>query len=152
MTSSPKRAGRAWTLFESLHTKIDATDPIIPDQPKLAIEVEEYELRIIEYPIMTSKEDARTKDSHTNASRRGGHLEEVGISQDLKSLWDPNDKVSSSNWHPAVTVGFGLFVFVQLVPLLSLPPVLRSRGAPYLPTFQKRMEAMFRLLREEVRL
>ena len=45
----------------------------------------------------------------------------------------------------------GALILVQLVPLLSLPPVLWRRGAPYVPTFQSQMETMFRLLRQEVR-
>ena len=51
--------------------------------------------------------------------------------------------------HPAVYLGFGSFVLVNLAMLLSLPPVLRGKGAPYLPTYKSRMDAMFAQLRRE---
>lgn len=45
--------------------------------------------------------------------------------------------------HPAIAVGIGGFVILNVGLLLSLPPVLMGRGAPYLPTFRTKMDQMF---------
>jgi len=44
-------------------------------------------------------------------------------------------------------IGATLFIFPHLAVLLSLPPVLQRRGAPYLPTFGTKLNAMFVLIR-----
>jgi hypothetical protein len=57
--------------------------------------------------------------------------------------------------HPLTIVCGGIFAgFLTLnaAVLVSLPPVLRQRGAPYLPTFQKNLDAMFSQLRSEVKI
>ncbi len=45
--------------------------------------------------------------------------------------------------HPAIAVGIGGFVIVNVGLLLSLPPVLMGRGAPFLPTYKSKMDQMF---------
>ena len=45
--------------------------------------------------------------------------------------------------HPAIAVGIGGFVIINVGLLLSLPPVLMGRGAPYLPTYKNKMDQMF---------
>ena len=45
--------------------------------------------------------------------------------------------------HPAVVAGIGGFLILNVGLLLSLPPVLMGRGAPYLPTFKNKMDKMF---------
>ena len=44
-------------------------------------------------------------------------------------------------------LGAGAFLLPHLMVLLSLPPVLRGRGAPYLPTFGGKLNIMFDLIR-----
>jgi len=45
-------------------------------------------------------------------------------------------------------IGGTLFLLPHLAVLLSLPPVLRRRGAPYLPTLTERSNVMFDLIRK----
>ncbi|KAI2497879.1 hypothetical protein MHU86_16617 [Fragilaria crotonensis] len=45
--------------------------------------------------------------------------------------------------HPAIALGIGGFVIVNVGLLLSLPPVLIGRGAPFLPTYKSKMDQMF---------
>lgn len=45
--------------------------------------------------------------------------------------------------HPAIAAGIGGFMILNVGLLLSLPPVLMGRGAPYLPTVSKKMDKMF---------
>lgn len=44
-------------------------------------------------------------------------------------------------------VGLGAFFLLNVGALLSLPPVLRGKGAPYLPTFSGKLHVMFTQLR-----
>lgn len=52
--------------------------------------------------------------------------------------------------HPFVSAGAGVALLVHLSALLSLPPVIRSRGAPFLPTSKKHGNAMFEQLQQEL--
>ena len=45
-------------------------------------------------------------------------------------------------WTLGATIFFGLHGAM----LFSLPPVLKSRGAPYLPTFQREVNSIFQIL------
>ena len=55
---------------------------------------------------------------------------------------------NESSYNPVLLgIGAAAFLLPHLAVLLSLPPVLRCRGAPYLPTFSKKMNAMFDLVR-----
>jgi hypothetical protein len=56
---------------------------------------------------------------------------------------------TAASLHPAFAVGAGIFCLVNVGILLSLPPVLRGRGAPYLPIFQKSVDTMFSQLRKD---
>jgi hypothetical protein len=60
-----------------------------------------------------------------------------------------SEATASKPLHPALGLGLGTFMVLNVGLMLSLPPVLRGRGAPYLPTFQKNMNAMFRQLQKE---
>jgi hypothetical protein len=53
--------------------------------------------------------------------------------------------------HPGLQAALGTVFVLHLGVLLSLPSVLRNRGAPYLPTFKTSMDTMFKLVREHVR-
>jgi hypothetical protein len=46
-----------------------------------------------------------------------------------------------------ITIGTVVFVGVHGAMLLSIPSVLRSRGAPFLPTFQRDLDAIFQIIR-----
>ncbi len=58
----------------------------------------------------------------------------------------------TTNKYNSLLLGCGgaLFLFPHMAMLLSLPPVLRRRGAPYLPTFHNRQNVMFDRIRKHV--
>jgi hypothetical protein len=60
------------------------------------------------------------------------------------------DETERGGISPAVSYGLGAFFVLNIAMLASLPPVLRGRGAPYLPTFRTHREAMFRQLQQTV--
>jgi len=56
---------------------------------------------------------------------------------------------NQSKYNPILLgLGGAAFLLPHLAVLLSLPPVLRGRGAPYLPTFSRKQSVMFELVRE----
>ena len=59
---------------------------------------------------------------------------------------------NNNNKYNSFLFGLGgtLFLFPHLAILLSLPPVLRRRGAPYLPTFINKQNVMFDQIRKHV--
>ncbi|KAL7578365.1 hypothetical protein ACA910_012768 [Epithemia clementina (nom. ined.)] len=92
---------------------------------------------------------AKTDESKSETSS-SAIWKELGIAGEMEDALNQSaETMPAFKLHPALSFGLGAFVLVQLVPLLSLPPVLWRRGAPYLPTFQNQAEAMFRLLRSE---
>jgi len=59
-----------------------------------------------------------------------------------------NDE-SSTSLHPAITLGLlGAFLANATI-IFSLPPVLRGKGAPFLPTATKGLDTMFKQLRRQ---
>lgn len=50
--------------------------------------------------------------------------------------------------HPALKAGLAVGLVVNLGVLLSLPPVVMSKGAPYLPTFSRASTVMFDRIRQ----
>lgn len=60
-----------------------------------------------------------------------------------------SDDGGGSSPHPAFTLGLSGFFLLNVGALLSLPPVLRGKGAPYLPTFSGKLDTMFSQLRRE---
>jgi hypothetical protein len=65
---------------------------------------------------------------------------------------DDNDLPYNTNKYKSLLYGFGgaLFLFPHMAMLLSLPPVLRRRGAPYLPTFHNKQNVMFDRIRKHI--
>lgn len=57
--------------------------------------------------------------------------------------------ISDKSRYSPILLGLGgaLFLFPHLAVLLSLPPVLLSRGAPYLPSFGNKLNLMFDMVR-----
>ena len=55
----------------------------------------------------------------------------------------------SSTTSNKILLGIGgtLFLLPHLAVILSLPPVLQRRGAPYLPTFATKLNVMFDLIK-----
>jgi hypothetical protein len=64
----------------------------------------------------------------------------------------PSTTITTTTLHPALAVGLGGFFLLHVMTLLSLPPVLRGKGAPYLPSFQKKLDIMFTQLRKDAHL
>lgn len=52
--------------------------------------------------------------------------------------------------HPYIVAGAGVALIVHLSALLSLPPAIRGRGAPFLPTTSKHGNAMFEQLHQQL--
>ena len=58
------------------------------------------------------------------------------------------DVSTSSQMHPAVKAGLAIGFVANLGLLLSLPPVIMSKGAPYLPTFSRSSSVMWERIRQ----
>ena len=65
----------------------------------------------------------------------------------LSEQFHPDEKSSNKLM---LGIGGTLFLLPHLAILLSLPPVLQRRGAPYLPTFKSKLNVMFDLIRVQV--
>lgn len=52
--------------------------------------------------------------------------------------------------HPYIVAGAGVAFVVHLSALLSLPPAIRGRGAPFLPTSKSHGNAMFTQLHHQI--
>ena len=52
--------------------------------------------------------------------------------------------------HPFVAAGAGVALIVHLSALLSLPPAIRGKGAPFLPTSKSHGNAMFEQLHQQL--
>lgn len=95
-----------------------------------------------------------TRDSNTTSSDQLGK-DEREIMEIFGDLMQENSKdelnhTDKSSTNPWVTMGLaGVFVIAHGAVLLSLPPVLRGKGAPYLPTTSENMDRMFRLIRKQ---
>ena len=72
------------------------------------------------------------------------------VQSELRDEARSHDTGGSSSLHPAFALGLGGFFLLNVGALLSLPPVLRGKGAPYLPTFSGKLDIMFSLLRRDV--
>ncbi|KAL3793266.1 hypothetical protein ACHAWO_001871 [Cyclotella atomus] len=77
-------------------------------------------------------------------------------SENLSLLFESNsgderDITSKSNNTIMLGIGGTLFLLPHLAILLSLPPVLQRRGAPYLPTFKSKLNVMFDLIRIQIK-
>eukprot|EP00978_Attheya_sp_CCMP212_P034893 scaffold148980_cov51-Attheya_sp.AAC.2 len=59
----------------------------------------------------------------------------------------PEESSSQTSIHPGIALFLGGAFCLNLGMLLSLPPVLRGRGAPYLPTFGGKLKIMFQQVR-----
>mmetsp|Transcript_10560 Transcript_10560/g.29687 ORF Transcript_10560/g.29687 Transcript_10560/m.29687 type:complete len:272 (-) Transcript_10560:123-938(-) len=80
--------------------------------------------------------------SSTNRTSTSGSRQ-----QSLPDGSDDDDVITSAPLHPAVKAGLALGLVANLGLLLSLPPVLLRRGAPYLPTFARSSDAMWERIR-----
>ena len=60
---------------------------------------------------------------------------------------DEDASSSSSQMHPAVKAGLAMGLVANLALLLSLPPVIMGRGAPYLPTVSRSSNVMWERIR-----
>ena len=69
----------------------------------------------------------------------------------LRNVLSPSPPSSSSAGNKILLgIGGTLFLLPHLAIILSLPPVLQRRGAPYLPTFGNKLDIMFDLIRRHV--
>ena len=94
-------------------------------------------------------------DSNTTSKDRLGKDEReiIEIFGDLLQENSKNNELNNtdnSSTNPWVTMSLaGAFVIAHGAVLLSLPPVLRGKGAPFLPTTSENMDKMFRLIRKQ---
>lgn len=63
--------------------------------------------------------------------------------RELQDVLSQDDSTTRQPLHPAIATGIGGFMILNVALLLSLPPVIMGRGAPYLPTVSKKMDKMF---------
>ena len=89
-----------------------------------------------------------TKEKESSIS---DETEEIwkSVQSELRDEARSDDGGGGSSLHPAFTLGLSGFFLLNVGALLSLPPVLRGKGAPYLPTFSGKLDTMFSLLRRE---
>ena len=94
----------------------------------------------------------------TSNSRQNSLWSRLGISgansshSQTGSLSDcPASESASSSYSPLLLLGGAAILLPHLAVLLSLPPVLMKRGAPYLPTFGNKMDIMFGIIRAHVK-
>jgi len=72
----------------------------------------------------------------------------IFLGDDMMKHPGPESSSSSqTSIHPGIALFLGGAFCLNLGMLLSLPPVLRGRGAPYLPTFGGKLKIMFQQVR-----
>lgn len=62
---------------------------------------------------------------------------------------DNSDTIPKNVMHPAMKLGLGVALLGHAAIILSLPPVIRGKGAPFLPTSSKNIDSMFQILRKQ---
>ena len=101
------------------------------------------------------------QEQHSSSSGGGGGGDDRSFDGDgeasstwnkLRNVLSPSPSSSSSSSGNKILLGIGgtLFLLPHLAIILSLPPVLQRRGAPYLPTFGNKLDIMFDLIRRHV--
>ena len=98
-----------------------------------------------ELKIMTKQEDDNDQGDNYFMSLVGDFLKENNNDSSILN----SDGNSSS---PSSFFAIGLasaFVFAHGAIILSLPPVIRGNGAPFLPTTSKNMDRMFKLIKQQ---
>ncbi|KAL7456401.1 hypothetical protein ACHAWC_008286 [Mediolabrus comicus] len=73
-----------------------------------------------------------------------------GGGEDTRCNGDGETSLTWNNNKILLGIGGTLFLLPHLAIILSLPPVLQRRGAPYLPTFGNKLDIMFDLIRKHV--
>lgn len=92
-------------------------------------------------------------DEQVKASYKTMQQANVPVTQQPTLFYNPpydNTATQQSNNKILLGVGGTLFLLPHLAILLSLPPVLQRRGAPYLPTFKTKLNVMFDLIRMHI--
>lgn len=69
--------------------------------------------------------------------------------KEIQSEIELDAETTPSSLHPGLAVGLGGFFLLNVAALLSLPPVLIGRGAPYLPSLNIKLNVMFTQLRKD---
>lgn len=85
-------------------------------------------------------EDLLSNDSTTSAT--------TSTQSPLGAGGGEQDASTSSQMHPAVKAGLAIGFVANLGLLLSLPPVIMGKGAPYLPTFSRSSNVMWERIRQ----
>jgi len=66
-----------------------------------------------------------------------------------RTTTNPAESGEKEGLHPVVAIGLGAALLAHGAILLSLPPVLLQRGAPFLPTALKGLNVMFQELKKQ---
>ena len=95
---------------------------------------------------------SRIRNSFVSPKNKGDDTMQYELEgQDHNSEEDDSEKditTEEYKYNPILLgIGGTLFLFPHLAVLLSLPPVLKRRGAPYLPTFGNKLNHMFDIIR-----
>eukprot|EP00984_Skeletonema_dohrnii_P034402 scaffold33548_cov130-Skeletonema_dohrnii-CCMP3373.AAC.9 len=107
------------------------------------------------------RQDKDSKKTNSLAEEETKLLESLGLlnlvqesenNEKSNSSWKHQTLFPSSSTSNKILLGIGgtLFLLPHLFVILSLPPVLQRRGAPYLPTFANKLNVMFDLIKRHV--
>lgn len=79
-------------------------------------------------------------------------MKDISTEKKTPSNKDPSQTsfLEKMQEHPFVAAGAGVALIVHLSALLSLPPAIRGRGAPFLPTSKSHGNAMFEQLHHQL--
>ena len=102
--------------------------------------------------MQESETDSRDDDTKTKALHDAFTSSSTSIDPSNKSSWKSSVFPSTMIPSNKVLLGVGgtLFLLPHLAIILSLPPVLQRRGAPYLPTFANKLNVMFDLIKRHI--
>ena len=75
-------------------------------------------------------------------------LDSLGVGSLLHDFSSGPKTDERPKMHPGLAVGLAVGFVANLGLLLSLPPVIMSKGAPYLPTFSRSSSIMWKRIRE----
>lgn len=104
-------------------------------------------LHLIQESPNKGHDEIKAKAIHNNVSSSSSTIEPNDNSSWKSTLFP----LSSTSNKILLGIGGTLFLLPHLAIILSLPPVLQRRGAPYLPTFSNKLNVMFDLIKQHVK-
>ncbi|KAL7536830.1 hypothetical protein ACHAXR_007417 [Thalassiosira sp. AJA248-18] len=151
-------SGNAFTnKLSNLNNNIDATHSTPSDTPSSKYTPSLSRIRHFMLPpknittTLPQLENKSYEDINTSASDAESSTTTTSTIKTYNNPEKNHDYINDQEeykYNPILLgIGGTLFLLPHLAVLLSLPPVLRGRGAPYLPTFGNKLNTMFDLIR-----